>query len=150
MPKGGPAGGDGGRGGSIVLLATDKVATLLDIARQTHFRAESGKSGGKKNMTGRSGEDLLIEVPRGTAVRLRETGRVVRDLTAEGEEFLIARGGRGGFGNSHFKSSTNQVPREWTPGEPGEEGAGAPLTESEKRRRARAEAEKRGGEPGVG
>jgi GTP-binding protein len=98
------------------------VATLVDHARQIHYRAESGEPGGKKNRTGRSGSDLVIEVPRGTLVRDRESGRIVRDLTGEGEELVLARGGRGGKGNWHFKSATNQVPRECTPGEPGEEG----------------------------
>jgi GTP-binding protein len=122
MPRGGPAGGDGGRGGNIILRATDRVATLIDLARQIHFRAESGKAGGNKNMTGKSGEDLVIEVPRGTLIRDRDSGDVVRDMTGEEEFFILARGGRGGKGNQNFKSSTNQVPRECTPGGDGQEG----------------------------
>jgi GTP-binding protein len=122
MPHGGPAGGDGGRGGSVIIRATERVATLLDIARQPHIRAESGKAGGKKNMAGKSGKDLLVQIPRGTLVRDRASGAVVRDMTAEGEDFVIAKGGRGGKGNARFKSSTNQTPRECTQGEPGQEG----------------------------
>jgi len=122
MAFGGPAGGDGGHGGSIIVRATGKVATLIDIARQTHFRAESGKPGAKKNRTGKSGEDLVIEVPRGTLVRDKETGDIICDLTNEGQSLLIARGGKGGLGNWHFRSSTNQVPRECTQGQPGGEG----------------------------
>ncbi len=122
IPRGGPDGGDGGRGGSVILRATDRAATLLDHHRQTFYRAVSGKQGRGKNQTGRSGQDLVVEVPRGTIVRRRDSGEVVRDLTAEGDEIAIARGGRGGKGNSRFKSSTNQVPRESTPGEEGEEG----------------------------
>jgi GTP-binding protein len=121
-PKGGPDGGDGGRGGSVVLRATAKVATLLDISRRTHYRAESGHQGQGKNMTGRSAADLVLEVPIGTIVRERESGRIVADLTREGEEIVLARGGRGGRGNASFKSATNQTPREFTPGTPGEEG----------------------------
>jgi GTP-binding protein len=121
-PRGGPDGGDGGRGGSVVIRATAKVATLVDIARKTHYRAESGQQGTGKKCTGRSALDLVLEVPRGTLVRDRESGRIVADLTRDAEDLVIARGGRGGRGNASFATSTNQTPRESTPGTPGEEG----------------------------
>ncbi len=121
-PKGGPDGGDGGNGGSVILRATGKVATLLDVARRKHYRAENGQPGRGKRQTGKSGADLTIEVPLGTLVHDVESGRLVADLTREGEEIALARGGRGGKGNAAFATATNQTPREHTPGEPGEEG----------------------------
>jgi GTP-binding protein len=121
-PRGGPDGGDGGRGGSVILRATAKVATLIDIARRTHYRAEAGKPGRGKHQSGKSGKDLVIEVPLGTLVFERERRRLVADMTAEGQEIVLARGGRGGKGNAAFATATNQTPREHTPGERGEEG----------------------------
>jgi GTP-binding protein len=121
-PRGGPDGGDGGRGGSVIVRATAKVATLIDVARRVHYRAEKGQPGRGKHQTGKSGEDLVIEVPLGTLVLDRDTRRLVADLTLEGQELRLARGGRGGKGNASFASATNQTPREHTPGQPGEEG----------------------------
>ena len=120
-PKGGPDGGDGGRGGSVIARASPHAATLLDVTRRTHYRAHSGEAGRGKNQTGKSAEDLVIEVPLGTLVRDRESQAILFDLTKEGEVAVLARGGRGGRGNASFKSSTNQTPRESTPGKPGEE-----------------------------
>src|SRR5262249_14445206 len=121
-PRGGPDGGDGGRGGSVIVRATAKASTLVDLSRKTHYRAEGGEQGRGKNQKGKSADDLLLQVPCGTLVRGRESQRIVADLTKDGEEIRLARGGRGGRGNSSFATSTNQTPREWTPGEPGHEG----------------------------
>ncbi len=122
IPFGGPAGGDGGHGGSVTLRATDRVSTLIDISRRVFYRAENGKPGRGKNQTGKSGQDLVVEVPRGTIVRRRDSGEAVRDLVLPGEELAIARGGRGGRGNKSYAHALNQVPREFTPGGEGEEG----------------------------
>ncbi|MFC1706372.1 GTPase ObgE [Planctomycetota bacterium] len=124
VPRGGPAGGDGGNGGSVLLVATHRRSTLQDIARQTHFRAKHGMPGRGSCMTGRSARDLVVPVPLGTVVRSAEPGdegRLLRDLTSEGERYLAARGGAGGRGNARFATSTNQAPTEWEPGGQGEE-----------------------------
>jgi GTP-binding protein len=120
-PKGGPDGGDGGRGGDVVLRATRHVNSLLTIGRSPRYAAQKGQPGGTANCTGRSGEDLVIEVPIGTEVRDVVRGHLLRDLVAEGDEVVIARGGRGGRGNSRFATAVNQAPRRSDPGEPGEE-----------------------------
>ena len=120
VPLGGPDGGDGGRGGSVYLRAEPGVDTLLDFARRRHFRAESGGSGGKSKRHGKKGRDVVIPVPFGTVVRSEEEG-FLADLTRPGELVMVARGGRGGLGNVHFKISTNQAPRVAQRGEPGEE-----------------------------
>jgi GTP-binding protein len=123
-PHGGPDGGDGGRGGSVILRPTESVATLLDIARKTHYRAPPGQPGTGKKMTGLTAEDLVLLVPRGTLVRERETGKVIYDLAElpAGKDLVLARGGRGGRGNASFATATNQTPRESTPGQPGQDG----------------------------
>jgi GTP-binding protein len=119
-PRGGPNGGDGGDGGSVVLVATKRRPTLADIARRPLYRAEDGRRGGSKNRAGRNGHDLEIEVPLGTVVRSADADATPTDLVEEGARFLLARGGRGGFGNVHFATATNQVPRVAEHGAPGE------------------------------
>ena len=122
MPKGGPAGGDGGKGGDVVLEATDALGTLVEFRYKKHFAADSGKPGGSSNKSGRSGGDLVIAVPIGTIVYKDEGGkeRRVADLSRPGERLVIARGGRGGLGNQHFATSSRQAPRFAERGEPGE------------------------------
>lgn len=117
--KGGPDGGDGGRGGSVILLADRNLNTLADYARQRSFVAASGQPGGKQRRAGKSAEDLILKVPVGTLAY--EADRVLADLAIDGELAVIARGGRGGFGNAHFTSSTRQTPRHAELGEPGEQ-----------------------------
>lgn len=121
IPKGGPDGGDGGEGGSVFLVADDGVNTLLDLTGKHHWIAESGKFGQGRNMTGKSGEDLEIRVPPGTIIFDRDTGRLLRDLDTPGMRVRIAKGGRGGKGNTHFTSSRYQAPRFAQPGEDPEE-----------------------------
>ena len=120
VPRGGPNGGDGGRGGDVVLVADPQLTTLLDLRYQQLYRAESGEHGRGKSQTGRNAPPCRIPVPLGTVVHDFETGELLADLTEPGQEFLAARGGRGGFGNEHYKSSTNRAPRRADPGEPGE------------------------------
>ena len=119
IPKGGPDGGDGGKGGSIIFRADKDTNTLLDFRYNPILRAENGKNGAGQRAAGRSGKDLVVEVPVGTVVR--RDGEIIADLTADQQEAVIARGGDGGFGNAHFKSSTRQTPRIAEVGEPGEE-----------------------------
>jgi GTP-binding protein len=121
IPKGGPDGGDGGSGGDVVLFASTHVDTLLDYAARRHWFAQKGQPGGSKQKHGRDGADLRLEVPPATMAFDDETGELLADLKLPGEEAVIARGGRGGFGNEHFKSPTNQTPSEFTPGEPAEQ-----------------------------
>ncbi len=121
VPRGGPDGGDGGRGGNVVLVASVHLNTLSRFSREHHFEAESGKRGDIQNMTGKSGRDLTISVPVGTIVRELATGAIVADLTDDGQEFAIAKGGRGGRGNNRFVTSTNQATEMVERGEPGEE-----------------------------
>jgi GTP-binding protein len=121
IPFGGPDGGDGGRGGSITLVANSGLNTLADFRFTTTFRAAHGGRGGGRQCTGRSGEDLYVQVPLGTVVRDAETGELIGDLTRVGEQLLVAHGGKGGLGNAHFKSSVNRAPRRFIPGEPGEQ-----------------------------
>lgn len=120
QPKGGPDGGDGGRGGDVVLRASQRVATLADHSYLRHFRAQRGSHGQGSNKTGRAGQGKVVEVPVGTIVRDQETGEIVADLTAEGQEVVVAQGGRGGKGNRHFVSSTHRTPRLAQPGEEGQ------------------------------
>ncbi len=120
-PKGGPAGGDGGKGGDVVLVATSSKHTLLDFKYKKHFKAQKGENGKGKNQKGRDGEDLFIYVPVGTVVKEAETGDVLCDLTEEGQSCIVARGGKGGRGNAHFATPTNQAPRYAERGEEGEE-----------------------------
>ncbi len=121
IPLGGPDGGDGGDGGSVWLVADENLNTLVDFRHQTKFRARRGENGMGRQMYGRSGEDLFITVPVGTVVHNVDTDEVIGDLTRHGQRLLVARGGKGGLGNMHFKSSTNRAPRQATPGQPGEE-----------------------------
>ena len=121
VPLGGPSGGDGGRGGSVTLRADPQLATLLDYRYQQHYKAERGQHGQGKNRTGRDGEDLLLRVPVGTLVRDVATGEVLGELLEEGQELLVAKGGRGGRGNAAFATATNRTPRRWEPGAEGEE-----------------------------
>src|ERR671938_1849264 len=119
VPYGGPDGGDGGRGGSVYLVATPGVSTLLEFARQRRFRAPNGAPGRGARQHGRAGEDVLIRVPPGTQARSDDGLEV--DLVHPGAMAMVARGGRGGLGNAHFAASTNRAPRIAPRGEPGEE-----------------------------
>jgi GTP-binding protein len=121
VPRGGPAGGDGGKGGDVVLQADAQLTTLLDYSYRRHYKAARGLHGEGNNRTGRSGEDLVLRVPPGTVAYDMETDELLAELLAEGETIVIARGGRGGRGNTRFKTATNQAPRRWEPGEEGEE-----------------------------
>ncbi|MFP4560221.1 MAG: Obg family GTPase CgtA [Thiohalorhabdus sp.] len=120
VPKGGPDGGDGGDGGNVVLVGDESLATLVDFRYQKSYRAERGTDGAGQQRTGRSGEDCVLPVPVGTQVFNEETGELVGDIVADGQHLVVARGGRGGLGNVHFKSSTNRTPRQSTEGKPGE------------------------------
>ncbi len=121
VPKGGPDGGDGGRGGSIWAEADRNLNTLVEFRYTCIFRAENGENGRGSDCYGKGGEDLTLRVPVGTVIRDEDSGEVIADLTRHGQRALLARGGKGGLGNLHFKSSTNRAPRQSTPGEPGEE-----------------------------
>lgn len=121
VPRGGPDGGDGGRGGSIYLVGEEGLGTLVDFRSRTVFRAPHGRSGAGANRTGASGEDLTIPVPPGTLVHDLGMDLLLGEITAHGERLLVARGGDGGFGNTHYKSSVDRAPRRSTPGKPGEE-----------------------------
>jgi GTPase len=120
VPLGGPDGGNGGDGGDVVLEADAALNTLIDLRYQARYRAESGEAGHGKNMTGRRGSELVIRVPNGTTVVDEDTLEVLGDLAAPGARLVVARGGRQGFGNTHYKSSRNRAPRKTTPGYPGE------------------------------
>lgn len=121
VPKGGPDGGDGGHGGSVLFRANHHLRTLLDFQSRTRFQAEHGAHGGGNQKSGRSGEDLIVEVPAGTLVVDEATGATLADLVEPGTEFVAASGGRGGRGNARFATPTHQAPREAEPGRPGEE-----------------------------
>ncbi|MFN9729408.1 MAG: Obg family GTPase CgtA [Pseudomonadota bacterium] len=121
IPFGGPDGGDGGKGGDVWLVADEGLNTLIDFRHQRVFRARRGGNGMGRQMTGPGGEDEFIRVPVGTSVVNVSTEEEIGDLTAHGQRLLVARGGDGGRGNIHFKSSTNRAPRKSTPGYPGEE-----------------------------
>ena len=121
IPKGGPDGGDGGRGGHIILRGNDQMWTLLHLKYKRHIFAENGESGGAQQSTGRSGNDVVIDVPLGTIARNDDTGDLLFEITSNADKKILASGGRGGLGNTHFKSSTNQTPRFAQPGEPGVE-----------------------------
>jgi GTP-binding protein len=120
VPFGGPDGGDGGHGGSVYLRAASGINTLADFRIERTFKAAHGEAGGSNDCTGRSGADLYVPVPIGTVVRDAATEELLGDLTRDGEELLVARGGKGGWGNQRFKSSTNRSPRQFGPGLPGE------------------------------
>ncbi|MFM7111563.1 MAG: GTPase ObgE [Planctomycetota bacterium] len=121
IPKGGPGGGDGGDGGSVLIRASSNADSLSELLNRTHWNAPCGGRGGGDNCHGRKGQDLLILVPPGTTVMDRDRGHILRDLSTEGDEVVVARGGKGGRGNRAFASSTNRAPREFQPGTPGEE-----------------------------
>jgi GTP-binding protein len=121
VPRGGPSGGDGGRGGDVWLVADSGVNTLLHLRYNPEHTAERGRHGEGSNRSGREGEDVFVRVPVGTQVFDGETGEFYCDLSEEGQRWMAARGGRGGFGNSHFASSTNRAPRYHQEGSPGEE-----------------------------
>jgi GTP-binding protein len=118
---GGPDGGDGGRGGDVWVEAVDGLNTLIDYRYQQHFKAKTGVHGMGRNMTGAKGADVTLKVPAGTQIYAEDNETLICDLTATGQRFLLAKGGNGGFGNQHFKTSTNQAPRRANPGLPGEE-----------------------------
>ncbi len=117
--KGGPDGGDGGRGGHILLRGNAQLWTLLHLQYRKHIIAENGHNGGPAHSSGAQGHDEVLEVPLGTIARNAETGEVMCEITADGQEVILTPGGRGGLGNAHFKSPTNQTPRYAQPGEPG-------------------------------
>jgi GTP-binding protein len=119
VPLGGPCGGNGGRGGHVILQASKDRHTLYDIGQSRKFKAENGEKGGAGDCTGRSGKDEIILLPVGTLVRDSQSGEVLADLKTNGQKFIIAEGGKGGVGNTAFKSSRNQAPRKFTPGVPG-------------------------------
>ncbi len=118
---GGPDGGDGGKGGSVILISERNLNTLIDYRYQQHFKAERGKDGSGKNKTGKGGEDLYLKVPLGTQVFEEDNKTLIYDFKSQKEEFLVASGGKGGFGNTRFKSSTNRAPKKFTKGSQGEE-----------------------------
>ncbi|NLW02011.1 MAG: GTPase ObgE [Clostridiaceae bacterium] len=121
IPSGGPDGGDGGDGGNIIFKVDMGLRTLVDFRYMRKYVAPNGEKGGGKKCSGRSGEDLVVRVPLGTLVKDRETGRIIADLSREGQEEIIARGGKGGWGNQHFATSTRQAPNFARSGTPGEE-----------------------------
>ena len=120
VAKGGPDGGDGGHGGSVYLVADSSLNTLADFRVARRFKAEVGQGGAGRNMTGKSGDDLEVRVPQGTVVHDVDTGELICDLIEEGQRQMVAEGGRGGLGNTRFKSSVNRAPRKTTNGTPGE------------------------------
>lgn len=122
VPKGGPDGGDGGRGGHIILRANPQFWTLIHLKYRKHVKAEDGEKGGAALRHGKNGEDIYLDVPLGTVVKDAETGEVMFELIDAGEEKILCKGGRGGWGNDHFKTSTQQTPRFAQPGEEGVEG----------------------------
>ncbi|MCA9192708.1 MAG: GTPase ObgE [Planctomycetales bacterium] len=120
VPHGGPNGGDGGHGGNVIVRSREGVNSLVAFAHRKHWRAEKGEHGKGSDRHGRSGQDLVIDVPPGTVMIDAGSGLIIKDLVRDQDEVIVARGGRGGKGNPHFKSATNQAPREATPGAPGE------------------------------
>ncbi|HSN04628.1 MAG TPA: GTPase ObgE [Nitrospira sp.] len=121
VPRGGPDGGDGGNGGDVVFVASHRLTTLLDLRYQKHYEAEDGRHGGASNCTGRRGKSVIVTLPVGTVIYDDETGDVLADLVADGDEAVIAQGGRGGRGNGNFATSTNRVPTYFEHGKDGEE-----------------------------
>ncbi len=121
IPKGGPDGGDGGDGGDVYLVASESLNTLVDFRHQRIFRAGRGENGMGRQMTGKRGQDCHIKIPVGTLVHDADTGELIGDLTEPGQTLLVAKGGRRGLGNIHFKSSTNRTPRQSTQGTPGDQ-----------------------------
>jgi len=121
VPKGGPNGGDGGKGGDVLFIADEGLHTLMDISYRRRFRAKNGEHGGGSQKTGAGGEDVVVKVPVGTVVRDADSGEVICDIDHHGQREVVAAGGKGGRGNMHFASSTHQAPRRAEPGMPGEE-----------------------------
>ena len=121
VPRGGPNGGDGGKGGDVYLVADPGLHSLIDFRFRSHFKAEPGQGGQGSDKHGRGGKDCIVPVPLGSVIRDAETGEVLVDLTEPKQRFLAAKGGQGGLGNRHFASSTNRAPRQATPGRDGEE-----------------------------
>ena len=122
VPKGGPDGGDGGRGGHIILRGNKQMWTLIHLKYKKHVKADGGQAGSGGLRTGADGKDIVLEVPLGTVARDAETGEQICEVMEDGQQVILRRGGRGGLGNNNFKSATNQTPRYAQPGEPGEEG----------------------------
>ncbi|MCM1501155.1 MAG: GTPase ObgE [Bacteroidales bacterium] len=122
IPKGGPDGGDGGRGGHVILRANPQFWTLIHLKYRKHIHAEHGGAGSGQLCKGKNGEDIYLDVPLGTVAKDAETGDILFELVEAGEERILVKGGRGGLGNNNFKSATNQTPRYAQPGEPGQEG----------------------------
>ena len=122
VPKGGPDGGDGGRGGHIILRGNKQMWTLIHLRYRKNIRAEDGGDGSGQLKTGKEGDDVILEVPLGTVARDGETNEILFEIMEDGEQRILAKGGRGGLGNNNFKSATNQTPRYAQPGEPGVEG----------------------------
>lgn len=121
VPKGGPNGGDGGKGGDVIFKASSQLSTLIDFRYRAHYKAERGHHGEGALKTGKNGKDIIIRVPCGSIIKDFETGKVLHELLKDGDEKVILKGGRGGKGNTHFKNSTNQAPRKAQPGEAGQE-----------------------------
>lgn len=123
IPKGGPDGGDGGRGGHVILRANAQFWTLIHLKYRKHIKADDGEKGGSALRKGKNGTDIILDVPVGTVVKDAESGEQLFDLNEDGQEKILCQGGKGGWGNDHFKTATNQTPRYAQPGEDGEEGA---------------------------
>jgi GTP-binding protein len=121
VPKGGPNGGDGGKGGDVIFKASSQLSTLIDFRYKQHYKAKRGAHGQGSDKTGKSGEDQIITVPSGSIIKEKKTDKVVGELLVDGEEFVVLKGGKGGKGNAHFKTSTNQAPRYAQKGQPGQE-----------------------------
>ena len=121
VPRGGPNGGDGGNGGHVIFEASNRVSTLLDLRYQRHYHAQAGERGGKFNRHGANGANSIIQVPVGTLVKVEATGETLVDLTTDGQTAVVAHGGKGGKGNARYVTSTNQAPRDFEPGTPGQE-----------------------------
>jgi len=120
VPRGGPDGGDGGKGGDVILKSTSRRRTLFPFQLKRQFKAKNGAHGQGKQKTGRNGKDLIIEIPPGTLVKDADTNEVLKDFTAAGDDYIVVSGGRGGLGNARFKTSTNRAPRYAQPGEEGQ------------------------------
>ncbi len=133
---GGPDGGDGGRGGDVVVECADGLNTLIDFRFQQHFKAKTGMHGMGRNRAGGRGADAVLKAPQGTQVFDEETGDLLADLTEPGQRAVIAKGGNGGFGNAHFATSTNRAPRRANPGQVGHREDDRAAAEADRRRRA--------------
>jgi len=120
VPHGGPDGGQGGNGGDVIFNVSDKIETLLDLTSRVKYIAESGLNGKGSTKRGKDGKDLVLNLPKGTLIKDKESGRVLKDMSTPGESIIIARGGRGGRGNKYYATATNQVPRQAEQGKPGE------------------------------